>query len=61
MKKVVSCLDAGKVKILLLPLNEFPDGLLEKHIENIKFNFSQIDLTKLTVKEENGNESKNLI
>lgn len=47
---VVSCLDSGRVKVLVLPLSEFPENEWEKYLEKL-MNYQQIDLSKLNSKE----------
>ena len=54
---VVSCLDSGKVKVLVLPLSEFPEKTWEKYLEKLN-NCQQIDLSEINSKESDG---KNLI
>jgi hypothetical protein len=50
---VVSCLDSGKVKILVLPLSEFPENSWERHLEQLK-TYGQIDLSKIISNESDG-------
>lgn len=50
---VVSCLDSGRVKILVLPLSEFPENSWENYLEKLA-HYENIDLSKFESKESEG-------
>ena len=51
---IVECLDSGRVKVLLLPLNKFPENSsFETYLT--KFNkLKRADLSKFTLKQSDG-------
>lgn len=53
---VVSCLDSAKVKVLVLPLGEFPENLWGNYLEKLN-NYQQIDLSEFNSKESDGKNS----
>lgn len=50
---VVSCLDSGRVKILVLPLSDFPENSWESYMEMLT-RYENIDLSKFESKESEG-------
>lgn len=52
-KSVLSCIDPGQVKVLIVRLNEFSKDLWEKCVVNIR-KYHQIDLSELESRDSNG-------
>lgn len=54
---VVSCFDSGRIKVLILPLSEFPANSWENYLEKLS-KFQQIDLSKLKSIESEGKKGR---